>query len=69
MITYYRLFDYLNRHDINKTELAQATGISSATITKLVNNKYVSTKTIDKICNYLKVQPHQIMEWVDDKKI
>lgn len=69
MITYYRLFDYLNQHDINKTELAQATGISSATITKLVNNKYVSTKTIDKICNYLKVQPHQIMEWVDDKKI
>lgn len=48
MITYYRLWDYLNRKDINKRELCNATGLSPATITKMVNNRYVSVETIDK---------------------
>mgnify|MGYP000110956022 FL=1 len=55
MITYYRLWDYLNRKDINKRELCNATGLSPATITKMVNNRYVSVETIDKICTFLEV--------------
>ena len=32
MITYYKLWDYCNRKDINKTELKEGAGISNATI-------------------------------------
>lgn len=67
MITYYRLWDYLNRKDINNRELCNATGLSPATITKMVNNRYVSVETIDKICTFLEVQPSQIMEWQNKK--
>lgn len=67
MITYYRLWDYLNRKDINKRELCNATGLSPATITKMVNNRYVSVETIDKICTFLEVQPSQIIEWQNKK--
>lgn len=51
----------------NKRELCNATGLSPATITKMVNNRYVSVETIDKICTFLEVQPSQIMEWQNKK--
>lgn len=68
MITFYRLWDYCNRRDINKTELKEGANLSNTTMTKLSNNKIVTTDTINKICTYLQVQPHQIMEWEDERK-
>lgn len=67
MITYYKLWDYYNRKDINKTELKEGAGISNATISKLSNNQIVTTETLDKVCTFLKVQPFQIMEWEENK--
>ncbi len=67
MITYYKLWDYCNRKDINKTELKEDAGISNATISKLSNNQIVTTETLDKVCTFLKVQPFQIMEWEENK--
>ena len=67
MITYYKLWDYCNREDINKTELKEVAGISNATISKLSNNQIVTTETLDKVCTFLKVQPFQIMEWEENK--
>lgn len=67
MITYYKLWDYCNRKDINITELKEGTGISNATISKLSNNQIVTTETLDKVCTFLKVQPFQIMEWEENK--
>ena len=66
MIVFYRLWDYCNRKDINKSELKTGAHLSNTTITKLTNNKTVTTETIDKICTFLRVQPHQIMEWEED---
>lgn len=43
MITYYKLWDYCNRKDINKTELKEGAGISNATISKLSNHQIVTT--------------------------
>ena len=67
MITYYKLWDYCNRKDINKTELKEGAGISNATISKLSNNQIVTTETLDKVCTFLKVQPFQIMECEENK--
>lgn len=68
MITFYKLWDYCNRKDINKTELKDGAGISNATISKLSKNQNVTTESLDKVCTFLNVQPYQIMEWVANKK-
>ena len=41
-------------------------GISVNTPTKFSQNKTMNTEIIDKVCAFLKVQPGDIMEWVDE---
>jgi len=61
-ITYYKLFDLLNRRGIKKGEFASKADISKATMAKLRNNKVVQTDIIQKVCLALKCQPGDIME-------
>lgn len=62
MIKYYKLFDMLNRKDMNKSDLLDI--ISSKTIAKLSKGANLNTDVIDKICEHLKCQPGDIMEYV-----
>lgn len=41
-------------------------GISVNTPTKFSQNKTMNTEIIDKVCAFLKVQPGDIMEWVNE---
>ena len=41
-------------------------GISVNTPTKFSQNKTMTTEIIDKVCAFLKVQPGDIMEWVNE---
>lgn len=68
MITYYKLFDLINRKDINKTELRKGANISNGTMNKLTHNKNVETASIGRICEFLKVQPADIMEYEFETK-
>ena len=34
--------------------------------TKLAHDRLVNSDTINKVCEYLKVQPGDIMEWIPD---
>ena len=43
-------------------------GISVNTPQKFSQNRNVSSDTIDKICKYLKVQPGDIMEYIDESE-
>lgn len=61
MIKYYKLFDLLNRRDMNKSNLLAVT--SSKTIAKLSKGANINTDVIDKICEYLECQPGDIMEY------
>lgn len=63
MLTYYKLFDYMNRNDINKTELRRNAKLSNGTMNRLVHNEVVQTDAIDRICEYLTLQPGDIMEY------
>ena len=65
MITYYKLLDILNRRNISKLELMKMAGISRETLSKLSKNESVTIQTIDKICNVLKCQPGELMEWTE----
>ena len=60
MVTYYKLFDLLNRREIKTKELLKI--ISYPTLGKLKENKTITTETIEKICLFLGVQPNSIME-------
>lgn len=62
MITYYKLWDLLNRKGMNKQDLKKAIKCGSDTITAMSKNEYVNLKTIDKICELLDCQPGDILE-------
>lgn len=62
MIVFYRLFDQLNRKNITVEELRISIGASSATMSKLRQNKLVSLDVIQRICDFLECQPGDIME-------
>lgn len=66
MIRYYRLFDYLQRHGMKKTDLIERAGISAPTLAKLTKGESITTEIIDRICRALGVQPADIMEYTEE---
>lgn len=65
---YYKLFDYMTRQGMKKSELAYNKVISLPTLAKLRKGESVTTEALCKICDYLNCQPNDIMEYVPDKK-
>ena len=63
MLRYYGLFDMLNRRGMKKTDLLDI--LSSKTIAKLSKGENINSDIIDKICEYLKCQPGDIMEYIE----
>lgn len=61
MITFYRLWDKLNRSGMKQKDLKEI--LSPATVNKLRKNETVTTDTINKICIYLGCQPEDILEF------
>lgn len=69
MIIYNKLGDYLKANNMKWIELQNAIGISPSVMAKFQKNRPVNTDTIDKVCTYLKVQPSEIMEWVESEDV
>lgn len=67
MISYKPLLKLLIDRGIKKTELAEAAGITHATLAKFGTDKFVSLEVIDKVCAALNCQPGDILEFVPDK--
>ncbi len=67
MITFYRLWDRMNRTGIKQKELKQI--LAPATINKLRKNEVVTTDTISKLCEFLHCQPEDILEYQESKQI
>ena len=66
MIVYYQLEKILKERNMQWKDLCEA-GISINTPTKFTHNKTMNTNVIDKVCAFLKVQPGDIMEWVENE--
>lgn len=64
MIVYYKLDALLKERKITKTQLTKDTGISTNIVSKISKNEGFKTETIDRLCEYLQVQPSEIMEWI-----
>lgn len=67
LLVYNKLGNYLKAHNMRWIDLQNAIGISPSVTAKLQKNRTCNTDTIDKVCTYLKVQPSDIMEWVEDE--
>lgn len=66
MIIYNKLGDYLKSKNMKYIDLQRKLGLSPSMTAKFTKNRTVSTDTINKVCEYLKVQPSEIMEWIPD---
>ena len=67
-IKYYKLFDIMQRRDLSKTQISESVGISSATMAKLSAHKPVNMEIINRLCEYLEVQPGEMLEFVSDEE-
>ena len=65
MIIYDKLANILKERNMTWKDLCQS-GISTNMPTKFSHNKTMNTEIINKVCEYLCVQPSEIMEWIPD---
>jgi len=63
MITFNKLFQFLAEHGISQKELAEKSGISYPTISRLRTNSNTGLATIEAICTALNCKPEDIMEY------
>ena len=68
MIVYNKLGDYLKSQNMKYIDLQNALGLSPSMTAKFTKNRIISTDTLNRICEYLHVQPSEIMEWVPDSE-
>ena len=66
MIVYDKLGDYLKSQNMKYIDLQNALGLSPSMTAKFTKNRIISTDTLNRICEYLQVQPSEIMEWIPD---
>lgn len=61
---------FKNRKKITLNEVAEETGISRATLTRIVNTPGYNTNTdcLNALCVYFGCQPSDFMEYVEDEK-
>jgi len=62
-VSYKKLWKLLIDMDINKQTLAQLSGISPATLSKMVKGDYVNLEILVKICSALNCDTSDIMEF------
>ena len=66
MISYNKLWKLLIDKELNKKELIKLSGVSSSSIAKMTKGKNVTTNILCKICNALKCDFKDIMEYVPE---
>lgn len=67
--SYKKLWKLVIDRDLNKTQLRERVGISSATLAKLSKNEKVSLNAIAKICKALECDIGDIVEYVKEVKV
>ena len=67
-IKFYKLYDILKRRGLKSKDLVEKKILSPASMAKLSNNQNVNIQTIDKLCEFLDVQPGDIMEYIKEEK-
>ena len=66
MITYDKLWETMQKKEITQYRLIKYYGFSAGQIGRLKKNMYVSTHTIDVLCNILQCPVQDVMEVIYD---
>ena len=67
MIVYNKLIKILKDRNITFTELRTRLKIGTTTVAKINKNQIISLEVIDRLCEYLKLQPGDILEFVPEE--
>ncbi len=64
-----KLYDLVWRHKVRGYQIAEATGLSTATISKLMQGENIDVKlsTINKLCEFFKCELSELVEYHPDK--
>lgn len=62
MVKYTRLWETMKKKNVSQYRLIKYYGISAGQIGRLKKNMYVSTHTIDVLCNILRCSVEDVME-------
>lgn len=66
---YDKLFALLKEREITTYKIRKENVISQAALSKMKSGKgNIDTRTLERLCFYLKCQPGDIMEFIEDKK-
>lgn len=69
-VSYKGLWKLLIDKDMTKSQMREAVGISTSTLSKLTHDEYVSLDVLVRICTYLECQISDICEVIhDDEKL
>jgi len=62
---------FKERRVVALTEVAEATGVHRATLSKMANQPgaNIGSEIIDKLCRYFGCQPGELMMYVDDEDV
>ncbi|MBW4619332.1 MAG: helix-turn-helix transcriptional regulator [Cyanosarcina radialis HA8281-LM2] len=65
-----KIKDFIEFQGISVYQFRKLTGISNATAYALTNkpDQYPSKDVMDKICSAFKVQPSDLLEWLEDNE-
>ena len=60
---------FKERRVVSMSEVAAATGIHRATLSKIANQPgtNISTDLVDKLCRYFKCQPGDVLTYIEDE--
>lgn len=65
MIIFNKLEKLLKKRNMTWKDLRKA-GLSQNMPTRFSKNENISSDTLNKVCEYLQVQPSEVMEWIPD---
>lgn len=68
MMTYKPFLKLLIDRDMKKVDVLKAGVISKGTLNKMNSNEYISLEVIDKLCNYLKCDITDIVQFIPDSQ-
>lgn len=66
MVSYKKLWKLLIDKEMNKTDLRNATGISSATMAKMTNSEEVTMSVLNRICDVLGCNIGDVVDFVPE---
>lgn len=68
MIVFDKLTNVLESREMKYIDLQREMKLSPSLVAKFQKNRTVTTETIDKVCEFLKVQPSDIMEFITEEE-